>query len=127
MSDEDQEVVPAEKRVGPYWKGYEKGFADGKAQAAFGRETQFDAAKALVSQHWQEPDETLRARIFDLSVETYDGKQLSRADIELVLGIARRNRSSASAEREAVRSLVRPRKAAGTPRVHRTDGDIVVS
>ena len=127
MSDEDQGAVPAEKRVGPYWKGYEKGFADGKAQAAFGRETQFDAAKALVSQHWQEPDEALRTLLEELGTQMYDGHQLSRADTELVLGIARRNRSSASAEREAVRSLVRPRKAAGTPRVHRTDGDIVVS
>ena len=89
-------------------KAYEQGKADGLAEAkAQQRPPLFEAAKRLTARNWQEDDKTLRAAIGTLEDE-YD-ETLSVADVELVLTIARKRRSAAGAEREAIASLTRPR------------------
>lgn len=89
-------------------EAYERGKADGIVEArAAQRPSLFEQAKRLAARNWSEDDKTLRAAIETLQDE-YDDT-LSAADVELVLTIARKKRSAAGAEREAIASLTRPR------------------
>ena len=113
MSDEQVQTEAPPKRGRPsndevYQRGYDEGFKAGIEQAAFGAKSLFDRAKDFTDDNWTLPDEVLRARYFEMADEA-GAKPLRHADIELVLGIARRKRTSASAEQEAIKSLVRKR------------------
>ena len=89
-----------------YQRGYDEGFKAGIHQAAFGAKSLFERCKDFAQENWRLPDEALRESFREMAEED-NGKQLGRADVELVLGIARRKRTSDSAEREAIKSLVR--------------------
>jgi hypothetical protein len=104
MSEQDDTPRRGRRSNEEIWQeGYEAGY---QAALKTMRPSLMDACKRYARTHWRLPDEELRDAFEQLYAEY--GERLSDPDVQLVLAVARRERTRASAPEEAIRSLVRP-------------------